>query len=391
MAPPKTSFRITRGGWFLFVVSTLFTLGAFNAALNTVYLLASLLVALFLVALATPLLSLHGLLCRRAIREPPHAGDPFEVSLWLYSARRTVARLVAVEEPLAAQAGPGHRAARRLALLIPPGGRVRLDCTLPPFQRGVHPLPGLRWSSRFPFGVAEVVVQSEAEGELVVYPARGRLNAQTVSALRPHGTRSGGLSRTGLRGEDFRSLRDYRPGDSRRLIHWRATAHTGRLCVREMERERSAPVMIVLDARLPASLDEAARESARDAMETAISFAAELSRAALEQGCGTTLVGFFPEAKAISVAAGPGATAAINEPLARLAASEEETADALLPAARKAGIAGARQVIAVSPTRETAQGLRSVLKGYRVQYHVAGDAGFAAVFSVARSGRKAAP
>ena len=46
---------------------------------------------------------------------------------------------------------------------------------------------------------------------------------------------------------DLRGVRPYRHGDSRRRVHWRATAHTGGLMVRETEQVPDTPVRIVAD------------------------------------------------------------------------------------------------------------------------------------------------
>jgi uncharacterized protein (DUF58 family) len=54
-----------------------------------------------------------------------------------------------------------------------------------------------------------------------------------------------------------RGVRPYRPGDSRRWVHWPATAHSGELMVREMEGPTAEPVVVVVT--LPS--DEEAAES----------------------------------------------------------------------------------------------------------------------------------
>jgi uncharacterized protein (DUF58 family) len=41
-----------------------------------------------------------------------------------------------------------------------------------------------------------------------------------------------------------RGVRDYEHGDARRTVHWRASAHTGRLMVREMEMPSAEPVIV---------------------------------------------------------------------------------------------------------------------------------------------------
>ena len=54
-----------------------------------------------------------------------------------------------------------------------------------------------------------------------------------------------------------RGARPYVPGDARRLVHWRSTAHTGRLMVREVEQPAAEPVTITVE--LPADPDAAER------------------------------------------------------------------------------------------------------------------------------------
>jgi uncharacterized protein (DUF58 family) len=67
------------------------------------------------------------------------------------------------------------------------------------------------------------------------------------------------LSETG----EIRGVRAYRHGDSRRRVHWRATAHTSSLMVRETEEIPDTPVKIVLDL---SEDPEQAEKQAADAM-----------------------------------------------------------------------------------------------------------------------------
>jgi uncharacterized protein (DUF58 family) len=58
-----------------------------------------------------------------------------------------------------------------------------------------------------------------------------------------------------------RGARPYRPGDSRRQVHWRATAHAGELMVRELEGPSSEPVTVHVS--LPLDPDEAEHVAGR--------------------------------------------------------------------------------------------------------------------------------
>jgi uncharacterized protein (DUF58 family) len=66
--------------------------------------------------------------------------------------------------------------------------------------------------------------------------------------------------------EEFRSLRDYRPGDPLRAIHWRSWARTGRPVVREYHDEYFSRHALVLDTSAPSLFDPA--------FEAAVSLAA---------------------------------------------------------------------------------------------------------------------
>lgn len=51
----------------------------------------------------------------------------------------------------------------------------------------------------------------------------------------------------GRDGEVVRTVREYEPGDSRRNVHWPATAHSGRLMVRELDALRGPEAVMVVD------------------------------------------------------------------------------------------------------------------------------------------------
>jgi len=64
-----------------------------------------------------------------------------------------------------------------------------------------------------------------------------------------------------------RGVRPYRPGDSRRWVHWPATAHSGELMVREMEGPTAEPVVVLVS--LPSD-EEAAESVAERALGTLV-------------------------------------------------------------------------------------------------------------------------
>jgi len=75
----------------------------------------------------------------------------------------------------------------------------------------------------------------------------------------------------------FHALRGYVPGDDRRSIHWKTSARTGKLMVRQYEETRRSHMLIVLSTRLD---DYASDEE----FEDAISIAASLGVRTLTEG-----------------------------------------------------------------------------------------------------------
>lgn len=396
----RSPYRITKGGWGLLVLCLFLAAGSYNASLNVLYLLDSLLVAVLLMALVAPGLMVRKIRCKRALPHPAFAGEPFGVSLTVTSARKGRAHFLEAADPLCAG---GPDAAGRLIIRLDPGERREVSCKAAPLPRGAHKMAGPAVGSRFPFGIAERWRWDRKADELLVFPLRGRLSRRITDSLLPSGSRMGAPTRMGLPGDEFRTIRQYRSGDNPRRIHWRATARHGDLLVREMERERSSPMVIALDSRLPA---RSGKEAAA-ALEQAIGFAAEVARAAHLAGNQVTLIAFFPEPRVIRVAggerqeqaprlvsAGPGSVPAaltpLYEALARLSPSSEADASSLGAAAEEAGLKHALRIIAVTPTTGTAAGLAPLLAGTRAQLFVASSPAFASAFSLFASGKGAA-
>jgi uncharacterized protein (DUF58 family) len=90
-------------------------------------------------------------------------------------------------------------------------------------------------------------------------------------------------ARTAPRGtQTFQSLREYVPGDDIRRVHWRSTARTGTLMVREHVDTSLPSTVVVFDTRAQCYFD--------DQFEEAVDVAASVVHASLERGFPTRLV-----------------------------------------------------------------------------------------------------
>jgi uncharacterized protein (DUF58 family) len=81
----------------------------------------------------------------------------------------------------------------------------------------------------------------------------------------------------------FHTLRDYVPGDDRRYVHWRSTARTGKLLVRQFTDTRRSHISVIIDAQRRAYLDE-------DDFELAVSVGGSIAVRAIRDDQDTALL-----------------------------------------------------------------------------------------------------
>lgn len=117
--------------------------------------------------------------------------------------------------------------------------------------RGGYGFEKVRVEIKDSLGVTSRMVEIEAKGQLFVFPPVTRLRHV---AIRPRRTKvyAGTIpARAGGSGTEFFGVRSYQPGDSPRVINWRASARSvENLYSNEFQQERVADVGIVLDGRL---------------------------------------------------------------------------------------------------------------------------------------------
>ena len=139
-----------------------------------------------------------------------------------------------------------------------------------------------------PFGFVRSTRSLEVASPVVVLPRWADLRSFPI--LEPSSFPSDVLherARMGA-GEEFLGVREYRPGDAPRDVHWRSTARAGHLMVREYEELPSARVAIVLTGLEHGSAPDSS-------FEALVSAAASVVLYALSTGHPVDLVRSGPE------------------------------------------------------------------------------------------------
>ncbi|MGW9585795.1 DUF58 domain-containing protein [Microbacterium sp. NPDC055455] len=95
-----------------------------------------------------------------------------------------------------------------------------------------------------PLGLFERVHRRDEPVDLFVHPRTVLFDGQSLGFLRD----LEGLPATDLSPDDvsFHALREYQPGDDLRHVHWKSTARTGRMMVRQYEETRRSHFVIGL-------------------------------------------------------------------------------------------------------------------------------------------------
>jgi len=140
---------------------------------------------------------------------------------------------------------PGHFASRVISTLGPRKRQrwmVRTYCE----QRGRFRLGPMSLSSGDPLGLFRLRRELSATSTMIVYPATVDIPGFEPST----GYMPGGEAlwrRTHHITTNVSGVREYAPGDSFSRIHWRSTARTGDLMVKEFELDPTADVWLFLD------------------------------------------------------------------------------------------------------------------------------------------------
>jgi uncharacterized protein (DUF58 family) len=249
---------LTTKGWvYLAVVITVFG-GAHLRDSNALLILGGMLLGPLLFSFWLPRRALARLALQRQIPSAIAATDRLVVELaatnrlrWLSAWTVEVEDVCRYDGPLTGvDTGPGRVLFPYLASRSSCGAVYEGS----PPVRGRYVFGPLRLTTFFPLGLVRHRRWIDLPAELVVWPRLGRLTTAGLRLARHSELTSQRTRRRQTRSElDFHGLRDWRPGDSRRWIHWRSTARRGQIVVRQFDVARGHDVALFVDLWQPAS------------------------------------------------------------------------------------------------------------------------------------------
>jgi len=324
--------RFTREGKYFVAITIGIGLAAINTGNNLLYLLLGWLLSMIMASGVLSDLALKKLSIRRRPPGRIFAGRPFLMEISVTNDKRRLASFSVEVEDLVG----GRALDKKCYFLKIPAAKSQKTSYRHTFaRRGLYTYGGFRVATRFPFALFTKRRHVHSAGEVLVLPAVFDLPPPAPKARQLGDTMVRKLGRSG----EFFGLREYREGDDRRSIHWRSSARSGRLLVREFEEEAEKRATLIIDNALPDDADG----DAEDALERAISLTASLAMSYLTRGYAVRLIA---RGKSIPYAAGEGQLTRILRALAlletvstktRFAAQVEPRGENLLVVPRLAG------------------------------------------------------
>lgn len=130
---------------------------------------------------------------------------------------------------------------------LAPNSEGEVQAEMVPGQRGRLNLTNLAIARPDPFGLFKGFVTLPVQQSVLVLPKRYNLPPVSLPGTRKF--QPGGVALTHSVGDsqEFISMRDYRPGDPLRRIHWKSWAKTGRPVVKEYQDEFFVRHGLILD------------------------------------------------------------------------------------------------------------------------------------------------
>ena len=142
--------------------------------------------------------------------------------------------------------GDIHLDALRVERLLP-GQSIELSAQFTPTRRGVLRFESVLLARPDPLGLVKACRNVRQPQDICILPRRYRLPRLTLPGARRY--QQGGMALAASVGdsEEFISLREYRPGDPLKRVHWRSYARTGKPVVKEFQDEFFERHCLVLD------------------------------------------------------------------------------------------------------------------------------------------------
>ncbi len=216
---------------------------------------------------------------RRLVPTRVHAGSGCRVDLHVRNLGPRRSPVLTARDPF----DDGRRWARFRLAPLGPGEGSTSAYRVPTDRRGLFGLGPLQIVRTDPLGLISRTVEVAGEDTVTVYPRIDRVTA--LPHTRGADPRGGQVTQAsfGPSGDEFHALRPYVVGDDLRRVHWKSSARTEELLIRQDELPWQGRATVVVDLR--------ASVHTEPSFEAVMSAAASIATACIAAGLELRLLG----------------------------------------------------------------------------------------------------
>ena len=271
----------------LFSIFVIIYLIAWNRGLVLLYLISALSLATLVLSFIAPYFNLLGVTASVKHPKSAHQGETIPVIFTMQSPRFLGRYLLELWWEI-----PFTQNLHHMFFIAKLRGQQILEAQILCEIRGLHQTGPLYMQTGFPLGIrVHNKILSESQSEVLVYPKPVPVSNFTFGS--DESSIVHGNIRSNRKGghDEFMAIREYKPGDSPRYIHWPTSAKKGELMVREYQDTLSSSLIIVLDLSKAYNVGKGKHTT----LEYAITIAASLALHALDEGYRVSIFGYSKE------------------------------------------------------------------------------------------------
>ena len=258
--------NLTREGKRFLIATILIAFAAFNTANNLIYLVFSMMLSILVLSIVILKWNLKGITLTVSHEQPLYAKMISHLQISLANDKKKIPSY-SINILI-----PDNVNGKVYFSEVPVLSETNQDVPVLYKRRGKYQYGDFLIESGFPFIFFRKTIHCQCRGEVIVYPEIKELDAGIPDMV----TNWYDSSHTKIgKGDEFSTIREFRYGDDWRRIHWKASAKSAQVMVKEYAAYEPKNLTIVLDNLKP--LDE-------ESFEKAVSLAASMTDRFLNEG-----------------------------------------------------------------------------------------------------------
>jgi len=223
--------QVTReGGGFIFLLFGV-GIGAINTGNNLLYLVLAMCCSFIAVSGVLSELTLKEVSVQVSLPKTVYPDDSYPLHLKFFNSKNTIPSYSLYAKFPQDPMGRYHIEHTAYVYQVPPQSSVEKSLIFKGLKRGPIHLSKVHLKTSFPFGFFVKTKVLPVTVDTLIFPV-----IKNVALPSPTEYSEEGEGTIGLAGDDLYSIREYQPGDPMASVHWKSSAKTGTLRVKEFSK-----------------------------------------------------------------------------------------------------------------------------------------------------------